>query len=54
MKTKKSKEKKIGNPKHDCPVFGKDAIVPRAHNTAYPDKIYYKCPFCYTTIEELE
>ncbi len=36
---------------HDCPALGKNAIVPRAHNTAYPDIKYYRCPFCSYTIE---
>ncbi len=46
---KKNKKEKL-RPIHDCPVFGEVTIVPRAfkkiYNTAYPDKIFYKCPFC--------
>jgi len=40
------------NPKHDCKVLGPDVIVPRAFNTAEPEKFYFKCPFCDYTAEE--
>lgn len=34
------------NPKHNCPVLGPNVMLPRAFNTAEPNKMYYKCPFC--------
>ena len=40
------------NPRPDCPALGKNAIVCRAFNSAYPDKIYYKCPFCDYCVEK--
>ena len=46
--------KKSENPRHDCPALGKNAIICRVFNSAYPDKIYYKCPFCSFTVEELD
>ncbi len=39
------KVKKL-KPVHDCPAWGKDTLLPRAFNTAYPDKMFYKCPMC--------
>ena len=40
-------------PKHDCPAFGKNVIVPRAFNTAEPEKVYFKCPMCGYTIQSV-
>lgn len=40
--------------RHDCPALGKNTIVPRAFNTAYPDEIFHKCPMCgYMPEEEI-
>jgi hypothetical protein len=34
------------NPTHNCTVLGPNVMLPRAFNTAEPNKMYYKCPFC--------
>lgn len=44
---------KIKLPTHNCSVFGKDTAVPRAFNTAQPEKVYFKCPMCDYTIESV-
>ena len=50
MKTKITKHE---NPLHDCPALGKNTIIPRAYNTANPEKIFYKCPFCGYMVEKI-
>ena len=42
------------NPLHNCPALGKDIPTPRAFNTAYPKKMFFKCPFCDFEIEREE
>lgn len=54
MQTVENLEQEVENPRHDCPAFGKNAIVPRAYNTAEPEKTYFRCPMCSYTVETLK